>query len=188
MHDLSDPLEIGKVSASVENIRIHPDWNPSTSSYDSDIAVIDLRNVVQFSQYIQPICLITHYSQPTTIDTGYVVGYGKSRVNLETTPTFMTSPILDKRFCVEENKLLDQLLSPRSFCGGYANGTGACSGDSGSGLFVLHDGTFYLRGIVSASLLDALNECNVNTRTIFTDVIWFYNWITTGVLDVKGHQ
>lgn len=49
-------------------------------------------------------------------------------------------------------------------------------GDSGSGLFFNYQGRNYLKGIVSASLLDR-GKCNVNNYAIFTNVFKFTSWI-----------
>jgi len=70
-------------------------------------------------------------------------------------------------------------MSARSFCGGYANGTGICTGDAGSGLIIAHEGIHYLRGIVSTSLMNEHGECDKNKHSIFTDVLSFYDWIKT---------
>ena len=70
------------------------------------------------------------------------------------------------------------MLSPRTFCGGYANGTGMCTGDAGSGLAVVHENRHYLRGIVSASLLNAYAKCDHTKHSIFTNILSFYGWIT----------
>ena len=72
------------------------------------------------------------------------------------------------------------MLSHRGICGGYANGTGVCTGDSGSGLIVVHDGIYYLRGIVSASLNGPLSGCNLRAYSIFTDIMEFTACIMVG--------
>lgn len=68
------------------------------------------------------------------------------------------------------------MVTSRSFCGGKADG----SGDSGSGVYVVHDGRYYIRGIVSLALLDNTGKCNVNTYSLFTDIIEFDGWIRSG--------
>ena len=172
--------EQGKISVPVNSINVHDDWNPNTSSFDADIAIITLDRVVQFNEYIQPICLTIPNSIPASITISYVVGFGSGDSNKFGVASIMTSPIVHNRKCIEEFPDVESLLSPRSFCGGYSNGTGVCDGDSGSGLFVQHDGAFYLRGVVSSSLADALHQCNVNSPSVFTDAVWFYNYITSG--------
>ena len=38
----------------------------------------------------------------------------------------------------------------------------------------------YLRGIVSASLIDSERECDVNDYAVFIQVSNYYDWITDG--------
>lgn len=51
------------------------------------------------------------------------------------------------------------------------------SGDSGSGFVIKHNNVFYLKGIVSASLLDVNRNCDVKNYAIYTDVMKYIEWI-----------
>lgn len=75
------------------------------------------------------------------------------------------------------NEDLGKISSGRTFCGGQGRGVGVCQGDSGSGLFVVHDGAYYLRGVVSSSLYNGHLGCDVENYSVFTDVLKFYDWI-----------
>lgn len=50
-------------------------------------------------------------------------------------------------------------------------------GDSGAGLFIRHNNVFYLKGIVSASLIDKEGKCDVNNVAVYTEVSKFIDWI-----------
>lgn len=52
-------LERGSVSRKVNNVLIHDGWNPEKITYNHDIALLYLESKVDFSTYIQPICLLT---------------------------------------------------------------------------------------------------------------------------------
>lgn len=114
---------------------------------------------------------------------GLIVGFGKSEHTglgePENIARIIPSPIHSYDFCVNSSDH-SNLISRRTFCGGYANGTSVCVGDSGSGLIVEHQGIFYLRGIVSSSITDPFIGCNITSYSILTDVLEFYSWITTG--------
>lgn len=69
------------------------------------------------------------------------------------------------------------IASQRTFCGKGENGGGPCLGDSGGGFFVKKDRKWFLRGIVSASLLNSNNTCDVTKLSIFTNVPDYSNWI-----------
>jgi len=111
---------------------------------------------------------------------GIVAGFGKSEhKESENIARVIPSPIHSYDVCANSSDH-ESLLTRRTFCGGYKNGTSVCRGDSGNGLMVRHNGIYYLRGIVSSSLYDPYIGCNINTYSIFTDVLNFYGWITTG--------
>lgn len=179
-YDLSKKVENGRLNPVVSNIIIHPDWNPNVERFDADIAVLILSYEVQFTAHIQPACLIDPDSDVASMTEAYATGYGKSedpKKKHETIPKAVFSPIQDNEDCFLKFKDLTELSSKRTICAGNANGEGVCSGDSGGGLFVVHENTFYLRGIVSSSLYDFNKVCDVNTYAVFTDVLKFSEWI-----------
>jgi len=179
-HNLEARREYGAITASVKDIHIHHDWNPYITSYDADIAILELANDVTFNEYIQPICIAAPKSEAALKTEGLIVGFGKSEYNnIENIARVISSPIHTYEFCTKSSDH-ETLLTHRGFCGGYANGTSVCQGDSGSGLIVKHEEVYYLRGIVSASLYDSLLGCNIYSYSILTDVLEFYSWITTG--------
>ncbi|KAL7043123.1 hypothetical protein ACKWTF_001400 [Chironomus riparius] len=182
-HNLEARHEPDRVTASVRAIHVHHDWNPFVVSFDADIAILELANNVNFNEFIQPICIAAPKSEAALKTDGVVVGFGRSENRrIENIARVITSPIHSHQFCANSSDH-ETLLTHRTFCGGFANGTSVCEGDSGSGLIVKHNGVYYLRGIVSASLYDTLIGCNINSYSIYTDTLEFYSWITTGTDD-----
>lgn len=186
VHNLSMRHEIGRFPYAVQNIHVHPDWNQNTETYDADIAVMILETEVIFSRKIQPICLMDSSSAVATKTEGVVVGYGKDEdpntlhLNI---PKSINMPIHQNEDCFLKNHILAQMSSKRTFCGGAGNGTGVCQGDSGSGLVVTDERAYYLRGIVSASLNNLTYSCDVDTYSIFTNVLHFTHWINSVSVD-----
>ncbi|XP_070509913.1 basement membrane-specific heparan sulfate proteoglycan core protein-like isoform X1 [Chironomus tepperi] len=183
VHNLNDLYETERISVAIKRIHIHPDWNPMAPSYDADISIFILDREIAFNNFIQPICLIHPNSEEAKISEGIAVGHGKSENSEkfhENIPKLMFSPIIHHRNCSAKFDKLTEFLSHRAFCGGYANGSGTCVGDSGSGLYVKNNGIYYLRGIISSSLLNSDHECDTNVHSIFMDVLQFYSWITIG--------
>ncbi|KAL7011478.1 hypothetical protein ACKWTF_014276 [Chironomus riparius] len=178
-HQLNSPNDIGKRSYGVESINPHNNWNPHTVKYDADIAVLRLNEDVSFSTYIQPVCLASLSMSLSPFKNGIVVGFGKSETSYshENVPIKANTPIRSAQDCYNEFPSILNIASRRTFCGGYANGTGACTGDSGSGLTVVQDEVHYLRGIVSASLKDETYGCDLNSYSIFTDLKFYLNFI-----------
>lgn len=163
---------------------MHPSWNPLCERYDADIAVIVLEKEVTFSRYIQPACLI--HSAIPALSNGVVVGYGKSEDETkehETIPKMLEMPIVDGHTCVLKDYRFGQISSIRTFCAGKGEGAGVCRGDSGGGMIVSLDGVSYLRGIVSASFMLRNKSCNVNSYSLFTDVLGFKDWIDAVEID-----
>lgn len=179
-HNISNLNEEGRISVGVKKIQIHQDWNIKADSFDADIAILTLKEEIEYTKYIQPICLIYPDSVVATVSSGYSVGYGKSEDGTkehEDVLKFIRTPIhSSNEDCFYTNEFLLKLSSPRTFCGGTRGGTGVCLGDSGNGLFVSHEGVYFIRGIVSASLL-SLQSCDAYNYAVFTNVLKFYNWI-----------
>jgi len=72
--------------------------------------------------------------------------------------------------------------SSTMYCAGYTNGTAACNGDSGGGMFFPEDSyprRMYLQGIVShGNRDDTTGLCDKNQYSIFTKVASFKNWVS----------
>lgn len=45
------------IERNVTEIHLHPEWDAYVNEYDADIAILDLNEIVTFTNYIQPICL-----------------------------------------------------------------------------------------------------------------------------------
>lgn len=188
-HDLSAYLEIGRIALSPNQIYIHDNWNHLRESYDADVSLLEFdEGSIHFGAYIQPICLWESEDEPTVTD-GLVTGWGKSEDRIkdhENLPKLVKALIQSNEDCfLDEGKLLD-LSSRRTFCAGLRNGSGVCTGDSGGGLFITVDGVFYLKGIVSSSLIKD-EGCDVSKNAVYTNVLKFKDWIEvkTGIAAVK---
>lgn len=154
-------------------------------SYDADILLLEFdEGSIHFNNFIQPICLWSSEAEPK-ISSGVVTGWGKSenpdRLH-ENLPKLVEVRIQTNEKCFLETKALVDLSSERTFCAGLKNGSGVCNGDSGGGLFIKVEEVFYLRGIVSSSLIKD-GGCDVSKNAIYTNVLKFKQWIdqtTTG--------
>jgi secreted trypsin-like serine protease len=178
-YDLNILHEAGRSIFAIQKIEIHPDWLYQSVQYDADIAVLVLIGEVQFTPYIQPVCLIKT-RRIAEITNGVAVGYGKSEDRSkyhENIPKVIDTPIYTNQQCFQSNQNLAIISSGRTFCGGLGKGVGVCKGDSGGGVFVTAGNVYYLRGIVSSSLRDANHECDVDNYSVFTNVLKFNDWI-----------
>ncbi|KZC10583.1 Serine protease gd [Dufourea novaeangliae] len=226
--------EKGSVNADVAEYRIHPDYksqvtSESTISADSDLAVLVLRERVEYSGLIKPICL---WSGPIDLSyvvgkVGTVVGWGRDEngnqylqeprminariANPKESLVELTNPSLGRLFSVlmtppivpdlgvntaarsttkksvvgsetclrSQSKFVD-ITSSRTFCAGMRDGNGPCNGDSGSA-FMLYDSEtdrFYIRGVISLSLLDkSIMSCDLRQFVVYVDVAKYLDWI-----------
>lgn len=186
-HKMSE--ETGRISVKVNFIYIHPDWNIYSESYDADIAVLELEREVVFNKFIQPICIPDIDSNVGKFTRGIAVGFGiNEHDTISDVANKLKIPIYNYENCTEHSEDHASLISPRTFCGGPANKSGVCSGDSGSGVYVVYKRKYYLRGIVSSALPNEVNECDVERVAVFTDVPNFYGWIKHGGLDTCANN
>ena len=179
-------MEEGSQPAEVEQIIVHSEYMKNETSYDADVALIILKKRVQYSEYIRPICL---WNGPNDINeiigsTGTVVGWGRdgSGNMVSAEPQKISLPVVAEATCLRASDTFRYITSERTFCAGAKNGRGPCNGDSGSGMTMLRNNRWVLRGIVSASLADpVLNSCNLAEYVVFTDMAKFDHWIRSYV-------
>lgn len=181
-HDLRNPYEVEKISLSPKKIMLHDDWNPHITEYDADIALLEFEagKVIgrADSMYIRPICL-WNSEMDATVKEGIVTGWGKSEDPTkahENKPRLIKVSIQSNEECIYGDRELFDLTSSRTFCAGLQNGSGVCHGDSGGGLFIEMSGVYYLKGIVSSSLVKH-ESCDVSRNAVYTDVMKFRDWI-----------
>lgn len=182
-HDLKNPYETEKFALVPKKIILHEDWNLHVSEYDADLSLLKFEkgkiNLNAESFYVRPICLWTSETEPLEVE-GIVTGWGKSEdpsKKHENEPKLIKVSLQTNEECFLTAKQLIDLSSFRTFCAGAKNGTsGVCSGDSGGGLFIKVEGVFYLKGIVSSSLVK-VDGCDVSKNAVYTNVLKFKDWI-----------
>ncbi|KAG5677123.1 hypothetical protein PVAND_006905 [Polypedilum vanderplanki] len=162
--------------ASVQNIKriaIHKNWNSQSVNYDADIALLTLYNYIQFTQFIQPICL-PDKNFIIGEQIGEVVGYGKSESSTpyEYVARKTRIPSHSNDHCFFTDPIYATVGSPSTFCAGEI-GKNPCHGDSGSGFFI-KDTHWRLVGLVSSALVQ---DCAINRFVLFTKVALFIDWI-----------
>lgn len=181
-HNLLDWQETGYKIAQVDQIIIHSEYMTKGSSYDADIAVAIMRNRVEFTEFIRPICL---WEGPDNLNgvvgqMGTVIGWGRdgSGKIVTTEPKKINVPIVSEADCLRSSDTYRYITSDRTFCAGRRDGRGPCNGDSGGGMTFKVNNKWMLRGIVSAALSDPIvNSCNLAEYVVFTDAAKFVGWI-----------
>ncbi|KAM8940332.1 prothrombin [Pelodytes ibericus] len=134
--------------ALLERIIVHPKYNWK-ENLDRDIALIQLKRPVQFSDYIHPVCLPTKQIVQSLLLGGHkgrVTGWGNLQETwtsgsqqLPQTLQQINLPIVEQSTCKAATKIR---VTDNMFCAGYSADDekrgDACEGDSG-GPFVMKD-------------------------------------------------
>jgi secreted trypsin-like serine protease len=180
------------------DIMIHEGWNYYSNSFDGDLALILLDEKVDLSRrYIVGVVCLPPSSSSPFIGSGTISGWGMSEwsiANWEShsmVPNDLDLPAVTNEQCTDADYRFHELMSDRTFCAGFVNqGKSACQGDNGAGFFSFDrtSRSFNLVGIVSGTLYNPMDECNVNTYTVFTDVAKFVDWINEKVEKTKNFR
>ncbi|XP_058838442.1 venom protease-like [Topomyia yanbarensis] len=171
----------GKVDAIVSNVSIHEQYVHGETM--NDVAVMQLKNAVQFTDYVQPACLpvasenIEHYEGKN----GTIVGWGfeqagKLSEKLKTAQV----PVISYLQCLKSDRdFFSRNLNSGMFCAGLLNGTAPCFGDAGGGMFFQNGKVWILRGIIAFTgrVYTETGGCNTEQYFGLVNVIHFMPWI-----------
>ncbi|XP_055630218.1 transmembrane protease serine 9-like [Toxorhynchites rutilus septentrionalis] len=184
-------------SATMREVRVgkitpHAQWDPISRT--NDIALLELTITVQFNDYIQPACI------PKQSDTGKsnllgtvgtIVGWGYEQPwSFVMTNTLQETrlPIVDVTLCLKSASQTDGVI-----CLGPANGSNACTGDSGGGMFIEDNGVWTVRGVIPT--LDTVNGfCNPDGFLKIASTSHFIKWIrgemeaVLGIGKIRGNK
>lgn len=177
VYNISDTSEQHRKELKVSSIYIHSDWDSEDYfRYAHDIALLKLESDNEFTTLIRPICLRTT-EDLLNIKFGTVIGFNQSRETKVMSGILLKSqvPIVDHKIWIKRQWKIDQVYWNESFTAGSSE-TSFSSGDSGSGFYVKFTGRFYLRGLVSSTVIqEDSNNFTHNNFAIFTDVLGYMN-------------
>ncbi|XP_055612828.1 transmembrane protease serine 9-like [Uranotaenia lowii] len=175
----------GKVDIQPKRIVPHPDYVPTSQHQHNDIGLIQLSQPVEYTDFIQPICLPDASS---SIDSYRgvqlsVCGWGRTNFFRQQTAPSMPSPIkLKVHLPYFDHKSCKEIFQPKlnlnngQICAGGKKEKDSCAGDSGSPLmyYDTQRGTWRLVGIVS----QGVQKCGSEGKPgIYTNVREYVSWI-----------
>lgn len=176
------------VIRNVARLIIHPDYDPHTTGYDNDIALLFVEEPVTCPACL-PIDLVTpanerNVASPATM--GLISGWGSIGERqlgsefFDLYPFLLQKalvPILDNASCITDMQYMDGEITDNMFCAGYqGGGRDTCQGDSGGPLAVLSsDGTGYLLAGVTSWGEGCAKPYYPG---VYTRVSHFSDWIT----------
>ncbi|XP_076121815.1 polyserase-2-like [Alosa pseudoharengus] len=141
-----------EVAHSVKAIVRHPDY--SAGHFTNDVALVRLRESVEFTDYVWPICLPSNASRFPPGTACWTTGWGNTGFG-ESLPFPMALQevavtVAGNRKC--ECRLKDTLqvdITPSMLCAGGVTGKGACHGDSGGPLQCRLGSVWVLAGVTN---------------------------------------
>lgn len=132
----------------IRKIIPHPEYNQMT--FDYDIALLELKNPLEFSNTIQPICLPSSSHVFPAGMSCWVTGWGAMREGGGAAQLLQKASvkIINDTVC---NTVTEGQVTSRMMCSGFlAGGVDACQGDSGGPLVCFEEsGRWFQAGIVS---------------------------------------
>lgn len=158
----------------VERIITHQKFVLQT--YDYDIALLRLKEPINFTQYVIPVCIPeVDFADDVLMaqEAATVSGFGviQQRGQQATKLQVLQVPYIDRQQCIESSTFA---ITKNMFCAGYDTEVkDACQGDSGGPHVTPYRDTFFITGIVSWG-----EGCAQKGKYgVYTKVSKFYKWI-----------
>jgi len=150
---------------SAEKIYMHEQYDENTVA--NDIAVIYLSKPVQVTDKVNFICLPG--AEATMGEKVYAAGWGRTAANGDTSPVLKQTDLT----VTECGKFWgpSQYDTKKQICAS-TTGSVTCNGDSGGPLMYLHNGQWYLNGVVSFG-----SACRTDIGGVFARVSYYMPWI-----------
>ncbi|EDS27162.1 conserved hypothetical protein [Culex quinquefasciatus] len=140
-------------------------------NFRNDIALIALDEIVEFTNYILPACLVDE--DVKVKETGTIVGFGRTENHkVSNRLRKLSVPIVNPLTCLRRQKEFVEIIDEYQFCAGYTDGQGVCNGDSGAGLLFMRNGTMQVGGIVAYSAPRGHFDyrCKENGYAVYTNM------------------
>ncbi|XP_056299238.1 venom protease-like [Pseudoliparis swirei] len=168
---------INEVSRGLERIVCHPSYDFLT--HENDICLLKLSTPVEFTDYIQPVCLASTGSTFHSGVSSWVTGFGLTQYGKITDYASTGSDILQEvNLPIVGNKVCRCTypgITENMICAGFnEGGKDACQGDSGGPLVTQNGFTWIQSGVVSFG-----HGCaRPMTPGGYTRVSQYQDWIT----------
>ncbi|NWS68697.1 FA10 factor, partial [Crotophaga sulcirostris] len=142
--------DLSRAMHRVEEITVHAKFDNKT--YDSDIALLKLKEPITFSEDVVPACLPEEDFANNVLmnqSFGIVSGFGNTfeRARPVEKMKVLQIPYVDTNTC---KLALDSPVTSNMFCAGYdQDGKDTCQGDGGGPHVTRYNGTYFVTGIIS---------------------------------------
>ncbi|XP_072232995.1 chymotrypsin-like protease CTRL-1 [Leuresthes tenuis] len=170
-----------EVNRTLERVVCHPAYDSFT--FDNDICLLKLSAPVNFTDYIQPVCLASKHSTFHDGVMTWVTGFGLTSSSGSPPETLqeVDVPIVGKNRCSCYYKDFGEITENMICAGLRAGGKDSCQGDSGGPLVTKNDYAWVQGGVVSFGKGCALPK----NPGVYTRVSEYQNWISDIVTGMK---
>ncbi|CAL1589115.1 unnamed protein product [Knipowitschia caucasica] len=181
--DTQKQSNANEVSRRVSEIINHPSYNPDTN--DNDISLLRLSDTVNFTNFIQPVCLSAAGNKPSDGTSTYVTGWGT--INSDVPLPFpqrlqeVSVPIVSQTSCDSRYSSSNIDITDNMLCAGQ-EGKDSCQGDSGGPLVLKINGSWVQMGVVSFGKGCALKLF----PGVYARVSRYQTWISGHVSNTAG--
>ncbi|EHB06218.1 Enteropeptidase [Heterocephalus glaber] len=172
LHDSTNLTSLHVETRLIDQIVINPHYNKRIK--DSDIAMMHLEFKVNYTDYIQPICLPEENQVFLPGRNCSIAGWGRL-VHGGLSPDILQEadvPLLSNEKC--QQQMPEYNITQNMICAGYEEGgTDTCQGDSGGPLMCQENNRWFLVGVTSFGY-----ECaRPNRPGVYVLVSRFTQWI-----------
>ncbi|KAK5649787.1 hypothetical protein RI129_000816 [Pyrocoelia pectoralis] len=170
------------LNVAVESFVAHSSYDDSSINRYHDIAIVRLARNVQFTEFIQPICLPTPSQRANVGNQLWVSGWGRTEyANSSPVKLKVKLPIVSNSQCSNTFRRAGVQLSNSQLCAGGERNKDSCNGDSGGPLMQVMNSDsnpqWYIEGIVSFG-----TRCGTeNWPGIYTRVVDYLGWINNNL-------
>ncbi|XP_053665500.1 ovochymase-2-like [Anopheles marshallii] len=186
---LYDLLALARHSQEHRVGKIHRHDNFTVGSPRHDLALLSLRTVVEFGEFVQPICLPERENALQGVEFGSVAGWGLTELDVPArTLRSSAMPVVSYIRCLEsDSSLFGPVLYDGMFCAGWENGTNVCNGDSGGAFVANLNGSWTALGIVAFTGVREDTDgqtpfrCNTKSLSGFISIPKYLTWIAAVV-------
>uniref|UniRef100_A0A8C0EKJ7 Enteropeptidase n=1 Tax=Bubo bubo TaxID=30461 RepID=A0A8C0EKJ7_BUBBB len=172
LYDQSDMTQPSTVVRNIDQVVINPHYMKRTK--DSDIALMHLQYKVQYTVYIQPICLPEKNQQFLPGINCSIAGWGKIMNEGPTSDILQEAevPLISNEKC--QQWMPEYSITENMICAGYdIGGLDSCKGDSGGPLTFDDGNKWFLVGVTSFGY-----KCALPKRPgVYVRVTMFVDWI-----------
>jgi len=171
--DLSDK---SGVQVGIRRVLRHPQFQQDPLAV-FDIAIVQLRTSLRFSDQIRPICLWSPSIERTN-DELVVAGWGRTQaVERSNVLQVLDLEEVPATQCKAEYQPLGVHLLESQMCARGGGGSDSCTGDSGGPLMARKGNTWQLEGIVSYGT----QGCDSSLPGVYTRISSFLPWLNSAL-------